>query len=67
MSLFDEIKGFQNNPKLYKYKHIVFGVIENINCGKMSKGEKLPSINEMNQTLGYSRMTIDKAWSCKVV
>lgn len=66
MSLFEEIKRFQKYPMLYKYEHIVFGVMEQINCGKLVKGEKLPSINEMKKALGYSRMTIDRSYKCLV-
>jgi len=51
---------------LYKYEHIVFGVLQQINSGKLSKGEKLPSINEVHKNIGYSRMTIDKAYKCLI-
>ena len=65
-SLVEEISKFQVYVELHKYEHLVFAVMDAVQNGKFNIGDKLPSINELLDTVGYSRMTIDKAFKCLI-
>ena len=45
-----------------KYKQIVYAVKTEIANGNLAKGDRLPSINELSETLYLSRDTIEKAY-----
>jgi len=45
-----------------KYQQITDSIIHDIECGKLSKGDKLPSVNEFSAILKVSRDTIEKAY-----
>lgn len=65
-NLIKEVTKFQQYVELHKYEHIVFAVIDAIKNGKLEIGDKLPSINQLLDTVGYSRVTIDKAFKCLI-
>lgn len=57
----------ENNPlkpdrSVYKRKHIVDSLIGEIETGKYGIGALLPSINELKDRFGVSRMTVVKAY-----
>ena len=62
MSLLSKIKQLQHVNSLSKHEQLVHGVIEAIDSGVLSVGDKLPSINEMVNDVGYARKTIVKAY-----
>lgn len=62
MSLLNKIRQLQGVNSLSKHEQLVHGVIEAIDSGVLSVGDKLPSINEMVSDLGYARKTIVKAY-----
>lgn len=62
MSLIAKIKQLQHINSLSKHEQLVQGVIEAIDSGVLSVGDKLPSINEMVSDVGYARKTIVKAY-----
>lgn len=62
MSLLDKIEELRQINMLSKHEQLVHGVIEAIDSGALSVGDKLPSINEMVSELGYARKTIVKAY-----
>ncbi len=45
-----------------KHEHLVDGIINSIEQGILQKGDQLPSINKMVDTIGYARKTIVKAY-----
>ncbi len=62
MSLLSKIRQLQDINSLSKHEQLVHGVIDAIDSGVLSVGDKLPSINEMVSDLGYARKTIVKAY-----
>ncbi len=50
------------NSRVPKYRQVVGSVIENISTGKLSVGEKIPSINALSEEFGLSRDTVEKAY-----
>ncbi len=60
--LINKIVKCREIQELYKYEHIVVGFQEAIAANEFQIGDKLPSIDKMAKILGYSRMTIDKAY-----
>jgi DNA-binding transcriptional regulator YhcF (GntR family) len=46
----------------YKRKHIVDYIIEDIQTGKIGIGSSLPSLNEVREQFGVSRMTVVNAY-----
>ncbi len=45
-----------------KHEHLVNGIMNSIEEGVIQKGDQLPSINKMVDTIGYARKTIVKAY-----
>ncbi|WP_394747620.1 GntR family transcriptional regulator [Spongiimicrobium salis] len=62
MELLQNIRNLQNVNTLSKHEQLVHGIIEAIDAGALVTGDKLPSINEMVQELGFARKTIVKAY-----
>ena len=62
MSVQSKIKQLQRIKSLSRHEQLVHGVIEAIDSGVLSFGDKLPLINEMVSDLGYARKTIVKAY-----
>ena len=62
MSLLNKIKQLRRVNSLSKHEQLVHGVLEAIDSGVLSVGDKLPSINEMVKDVGYARKTIVKAY-----
>lgn len=54
-----EISDFSATPK---YQQLVDSIIEGVQCKKFSKGDLLPSINEVSMYLEVSRDTVEKAY-----
>ncbi len=50
------------NSRVPKYKQIVDSVIEDISKGRLSFGQKIPSINELSESCYLSRNTVEKAY-----
>lgn len=48
--------------RIPKYKQIVDSIIGDIATGKVSVGEKIPSINELSESCYLSRDTVEKAY-----
>ncbi|RKN82368.1 GntR family transcriptional regulator [Ulvibacterium marinum] len=62
MSLIDRIKDLANINTLSKHEQLVQGTMESIDSGILVTGDKLPSINQMVDELGFARKTIVKAY-----
>lgn len=62
MSLIDRIKDLANINTLSKHEQLVQGTMESIDSGILATGDKLPSINQMVDELGFARKTIVKAY-----
>ncbi|MFC0184757.1 regulatory protein, gntR family [Pseudarcicella hirudinis] len=50
-----------NSPKP-KYQQLIDEIIEMIKTGKLKRGDQLPTINEIQSSLGIARMTIIRAY-----
>ncbi|MBU3026400.1 GntR family transcriptional regulator [Zobellia galactanivorans] len=62
MSLLHIIHRLKEVNTLTKHEQLVQGVLEALNTGELSVGDKLPSINKMVGDVGYARKTIVKAY-----
>ncbi|MBU2948577.1 GntR family transcriptional regulator [Zobellia uliginosa] len=62
MSLLHIIHRLKEVNSLTKHEQLVHGVIEALDSGELSVGDKLPSINKMVSDIGYARKTIVKAY-----
>ncbi|WP_276168991.1 GntR family transcriptional regulator [Zobellia alginiliquefaciens] len=62
MSLIYIIQRLKEVNSLTKHEQLVHGVIEALDSGELSVGDKLPSINKMVSDIGYARKTIVKAY-----
>ena len=62
MSLLQIIHRLKEVNSLTKHEQLVHGVIEALDSGEISVGDKLPSINKMVSDVGYARKTIVKAY-----
>ncbi|WP_299767889.1 GntR family transcriptional regulator [uncultured Dokdonia sp.] len=62
-SLFEKIYDLQHIPSISKHEQIVHGIMNAIDAGVLSVGDKLPSINVMVAEIGYARKTIVKAYT----
>ncbi|MGP1992044.1 GntR family transcriptional regulator [Zobellia laminariae] len=62
MSLLHIIHRLKEVNSLTKHEQLVHGVIEALDSGELSVGDKLPSINKMVGDIGYARKTIVKAY-----
>lgn len=51
-----------DKSKTPKYKQIVYSIVNGISNGEIKLGDKLPSINEMSETIYLSRDTVEKAY-----
>lgn len=60
--LIKNISDLQKIPTLLKHEHLVKGIINSIEKGVLHKGDKLPSINQMVDAIGYARKTIVNAY-----
>ena len=56
-----EIK-INEDSRVPKYKQIVDSIVNDISKGKLSIGEKIPSINELSESCYLSRDTVEKAY-----
>lgn len=56
-----EIK-INEDSRVPKYKQIVDSIVNDISKGKLSVGEKIPSINELSESCYLSRDTVEKAY-----
>ena len=45
-----------------KYIQVVDSIVDEVSCGKLKLGDKLPSINEMSEASYLSRDTVEKAY-----
>jgi DNA-binding transcriptional regulator YhcF (GntR family) len=52
-----------HNSRIPKYHQIVNAIIRNIEVGKLSVGDRLPSINEFSEEYYLSRDTVEKAYN----
>jgi DNA-binding transcriptional regulator YhcF (GntR family) len=53
----------ENNSKLPKYQLLVNSLISDIDMGKLSAGQRLPSINETSEECLLSRDTVERAFA----
>ncbi|MFY0653364.1 MAG: GntR family transcriptional regulator [Cyclobacteriaceae bacterium] len=51
-----------DNSSLPKYKQVVKSIVDNIESGKITYGQKLPSINQLSFDYYLSRDTVEKAY-----
>src|SRR5690554_3071533 len=51
------------NSRIPKYQQIHNAIIEEIDNGSLSIGEKIPSINEISEEYYLSRDTVEKAYN----
>lgn len=58
-----KIKELENIKMLSKHNQIVNGIINTINGDLISSSDKLPTINEMEEGLGFARKTIVRAYN----
>jgi len=56
-----EIK-INESSRVPKYKQIVDSIVSDISKGKLTVGEKIPSINELSESCYLSRDTVSKAY-----
>ncbi|WP_256009420.1 GntR family transcriptional regulator [Desertivirga xinjiangensis] len=61
-NLFNEIRNLEDVNALSKHEKLVQGVINAIDQKIISKGDMLPSVNEMIKEFTYARETIAKAY-----
>lgn len=59
----ESIIRIDNKSRVPKYQQIVQSIIENIERGYLSIGEKIPSINEISEEFYLSRDTVEKAYN----
>ncbi len=50
------------NTRQPKYQQVVNSVIAHIEAGKLKRGERIPSINELSEAFYLSRDTVEKAY-----
>jgi DNA-binding transcriptional regulator YhcF (GntR family) len=50
------------SSRIPKYKQIVDSILNDISKGKLKVGEKIPSLNNLSETCGLSRDTVEKAY-----
>jgi len=62
MPVVEKILLLKQNNDLSKHEQLVQGVIEAIDEGALSIGDRLPSINNMAAEVGFARKTIFKAY-----
>ena len=63
MGVFERIWELRNIHSVSKHEQIVLGIIEAIDTKELGVGDKLPSINEMVEEIGFARKTIVKAYN----
>ncbi|MFD2036451.1 GntR family transcriptional regulator [Belliella marina] len=63
MISFDNIIRIENDSRIPKYQQLVQCLIENIERGYLTVGEKIPSINEVSERFYLSRDTVEKAYN----
>lgn len=51
-----------DKSKTPKYMQVVDSIVDEVSCGKLQLGDKLPSINELSETSYLSRDTVEKAY-----
>jgi len=51
-----------HSSRVPKYKQIVESIVTNISNGRLPIGQKIPSINELSESCGLSRDTVEKAY-----
>jgi DNA-binding transcriptional regulator YhcF (GntR family) len=61
--MMNEIFHITNETKEPKYIQIINSVTNAISCGKIKKGQQLPSINEFSDEFLLSRATVEKAYN----
>jgi len=61
-TLFDKINKLKDESLYLKHEQLVNGIIDAINDKTLKKGDKLPSINQMVNNIGYARKTIVRAY-----
>ncbi|ANI88332.1 GntR family transcriptional regulator [Arachidicoccus ginsenosidimutans] len=61
-NIYDEIRALQNIHGLSKHEQFVEGILNALQNKSLFKGDKLPSVNEFIQELGFARETISKAY-----
>ncbi|MEM9525080.1 MAG: winged helix-turn-helix domain-containing protein [Bacteroidota bacterium] len=62
VDIYNRIREFSNVARLSKHEQIVNGVLTSIEDQVVSRGQILPSINQMSMELGVARKTVDKAY-----
>ena len=53
----------QLNSGVPIYRQVFDQVVREIDCGRLKKGELLPSVRQLATELGVNPMTISRAWS----
>jgi DNA-binding transcriptional regulator YhcF (GntR family) len=53
----------ENNSKIPKYQQLVNSLISDIDMGKLTAGQRLPSINETSEECLLSRDTVERAYT----
>lgn len=61
--VYEKIQELEGIPTYSKHEQLVQGIINAIDEKLISKGEMLPSVNNMIKELGYARETIVKAYA----
>lgn len=60
--IFGEIRELEDIPGLTKHEQLVQGIINAIDLKLISRGDALPSVNQLIKELGFARETIVKAY-----
>lgn len=63
MITLDTLIRIENDSRVPKYQQLVQSIIENIERGYLTIGEKIPSINEISEEFYLSRDTVEKAYN----
>ncbi len=63
MTTIENIIRIETDSRVPKYQQIVLSILENIERGYLSVGEKIPSINEISEQFYLSRDTVEKAYN----
>lgn len=59
----ETILNIRFNEKTPKYKQIINSIITEIEQGKLTRGQRIPSINELSEEYYLSRDTVEKAYN----
>jgi DNA-binding GntR family transcriptional regulator len=63
LAVLDKLKP-QRHDSMPIYEHLAEQIIDRINSGKLTPGDKLPTEHSLAKQLGINRLTVRKSYQC---